>query len=372
MRHRPPAGLVAGLLVLGLSAAAPAAAAPVTVDLRIEGSTRTLFEGQVTTDVRPFRFTGSSQEHRCDGTATENQGPSPLPAPTRGAALAEASERAPFSIEGTFSASLGSPSFDTIAGEKVAFDPASNRFLAEYKNGQFASYGSCGDPIQAGDDVLFAYTDGSEPLLKLTGPRTTAPSAPVTVRVVDASTGAPVAGATVDGATTGADGTAPAGPFSERGNHALKASKPGTIRSNRLRVCVTNGVDGACGSADRVAPRGRVRGIRDHQRFARSRAPRELKGAVSADESGLRAVKLSLTRTREGRCTYYSPRAERFRRTRCGRRANFAIGNARDFRYLLPRRLGPGRYVLDVVAVDRAGNRDRRARGRSRVVFFVG
>ena len=45
------AGMVAGLLSL---AAAPALAAPVTVDLRIEGATRTLFEGPVTTDVRQF------------------------------------------------------------------------------------------------------------------------------------------------------------------------------------------------------------------------------------------------------------------------------------------------------------------------------
>jgi hypothetical protein len=90
-----------------------------------------------------------------------------------------------------------------------------------------------------------------------------------------------------------------------------------------------------------------------------------------ADASGLAAVKLSLTRDRAGRCRYYSPRRERFRGVRCGRHPRFAIEPASEFSYLLPERLGPGRYVLDVIAVDRAGNRDQLARGRNRVVFRV-
>jgi len=70
--HRRLAGLAAGLCCL---VAAPAAsAAPVTVNLRIEGPTRTLFEDPVTVDTRTFHFTGDSTEHRCDGTAAENQG----------------------------------------------------------------------------------------------------------------------------------------------------------------------------------------------------------------------------------------------------------------------------------------------------------
>jgi hypothetical protein len=39
--------------------------------------------------------------------------------------------------------------------------------------------------------------------------------------------------------------------------------------------------------------------------------------------------------------------------------------------YLLPRRLGKGRYVLHVTATDRAGNADIVEPGRSRVVFRV-
>jgi hypothetical protein len=385
MQLRSSAGSVAGLLTLCLAAAGPAAAAPVTVELRIEGPSHTLFEGPVTTDVRTFRFTDPPDEHRCDGTAA-NQGPSASPVPTRGAAIAEAAERTPFSTSGQWFDSLGSPSFSEIAGESVAFDPATNRFLAEFKNDQFASRGSCADPIQAGDEVLFAYTDGSEPLLSLAGPAGARPGEAVSVTVSDASTGAAVPGATVGESTTADDGTALVGPYGDRGDHDLKATKPGSVRSNRLRVCVSDGADGFCGTTapgtpappppaaaapDTTAPLGRIASIRDGRRFARRSAPRELAGTVAADPSGLRTVKLSLTRNVRGNCSYYSPRKERFRRTSCGRRVNFAIGDAPEWSYLLPHRLGRGRYVLDVVAVDRAGNRDRRARGRSRVVFFV-
>jgi hypothetical protein len=166
MKIRSRAGLAAGLLAAALCAA-PAHAAPATVDLRIEGPTRTLFEGTVTTDVRTFRFTGDPVAHQCDGTTTGGQ--SPQPVPTRAAAVAAASERTPFSIAGTWSDQYG-VSFTSIAGESVAFDPGSNRFLAEYKNNAFASLGACADPIANGDDVLFAYGDGSEPLLALSGP----------------------------------------------------------------------------------------------------------------------------------------------------------------------------------------------------------
>ena len=120
--HKFLSGLAAGVALL--IAAPGALAAPVTVDLRIEGPSRTLFEGPVTTDVRTFRFTGDPVSHRCDGTAAENHGTSPTPMPTRGAAVAVAAEQTPFAIRGDWFDSLGSPSFSEIDGESVAFDPA--------------------------------------------------------------------------------------------------------------------------------------------------------------------------------------------------------------------------------------------------------
>lgn len=368
-------GLLAGFALL---VAAPAGASPVTVDLRIEGPSRTLFEAPVTTDVRTFKFSDVAAEHRCDGTAAENQGPSAVPVPTRGAAVAEAAERTPFSIRGQWFDSLGSPSFSEIAGESVEFDPATNRFLVEYKNAQAASIGSCGDPVQAGDDVLFAYGDGSEQLLTLTGPGSARPGETVTVKIGDAGDGSAVAGAEVAGRVTGADGTAVVGPFTQRGNQDLKATKSGTIRSNRLRVCVSDGQDGLCGTAtpgstgtpggarDSTAPATLI-ALRNGATFSRRRAPRLLRGSVTPDPSGLRTVKLRLARRSGGRCSYFSGRRERLVGTRCGRAFWFAIGDRADWSYLLPARLPAGSYVLEAKAIDGAFNRGAPARVRFRV-----
>lgn len=367
-------GLVAGFALL---VAAPAGASPVTLDLRIEGPSRTLFEAPVTTDVRTFKFSDDATEHRCDGTAAENQGPSAVPVPTRGAAVAEAAERTPFTIRGQWFDSLGSPSFSEIAGENVEFDPGTNRFLVEYKNAQPASVGSCGDPIQAGDDVLFAYGDGSEQLLALTGPGSARPGETVTVLVADAGNGSAVAGADVAARVTGTDGRAAVGPFTQRGNQDLKATKSGTIRSNRLRVCVSDGQDGFCGTTtpgstgttaarDSTAP-ATLLALRNGATFSRRRAPRLLRGSVTPDPSGLRSVKLRLTRSDGGRCAYFSGRRERFLATRCGRSFWFRIGDRADWSYLLPSRLGQGSYVLEAKAIDGAFNRGAPARVRFRV-----
>jgi hypothetical protein len=366
MKHRSIAGLAGLVLGAALTHVAPAAADPVTVQLRIEGATRTIFEGAVTTDVRPFRFTGETESHTCDGTAATG-GTSAAPVPTRGALMAQASETAPFDIAGTWHAQFGA-SFTSIDGESVAFDPATNRFLGEYENGTFASLGACADGVQEGDDVLFAYGDGSETLLSLSGPADADPGDTVTLRVADAASGAPIAGATVAGVQTGADGTAAVGPLADVAHADFKATRPGAIRSNRLRVCV---VEDDCGVRGGVAPRARIKGIRDRRTYARRAAPRELEGSVDLGPAGLRAVRLSLQRKRAGKCWAFSGKDERFVRRRCGNHPAFSIGDDADWSYLLPRRLAPGRYDLRVIAVDRAGNRDRVRRGRSRVLFRV-
>jgi hypothetical protein len=384
------------------AALAPAAArgAPVTVSLRIEGPSSTLFEGPVTTDVRPFRFSGDPVAHECDATAV-NTGSSPVPVPTRGAAITAASQLAPFAMTGTFSAQFGSPTFDTIAGQSVAFDPASGKFLAEYKNGVSASVGSCADPIANGDDVVFGFGTSVAPehVLKLTGPATAAPGRPVVVGVTDEANGAPLAGAIVEGRASGADGTISLGPYTARGPHSVKATRSGDIRSNRVTFCVTGGADGACGTTapppgappaapcvtngddglcgtvDRRAPLGQILSIRNAQKFRRGHGPRLLRGEVAADPSGVSRIRLRLTRRFGGRCSTFAGRKGRFARMRvCGAVHGrwFSIGNDQQWSFLLPKRLGPGRYVLDVEARDRAGNRDTSlVRGRSRVVFRV-
>ena len=200
------------------------------------------------------------------------------------------------------------------------------------------------------------------------------------MKVTDAASGAAIAGATVGGATTAADGTATVGPFTQRGEQDLKASKPGTVRSNRLRVCVSDGGDGFCNTAvpaggsapsptarDTTAPTATVAALRDGAVYSRRRAPRLLRGRVAADPSGLRAVKLKLTRRRGRHCSYFSGRRERFVGMRCGHGSFLRIGDRADWSYLLPKRLGRGRYVLEVKAIDGAFNRGTPTRVRFRV-----
>src|SRR4051812_22931256 len=81
MPHRLLAVLVGGLL-LAFALPALAAAAPVTVNLRIEGKTRTLYQGTVTTDVGPVDVGDGTGPHACDGTPGVA-----TPAPTRGNAI---------------------------------------------------------------------------------------------------------------------------------------------------------------------------------------------------------------------------------------------------------------------------------------------
>ena len=377
-------GLVTAVLASALLAV-PASAAPTTVDLRIEGPTRTLFEGPVTTDVRTFRFSNETTQHRCDGTADDNAAPTPSPQPTRGGAIATASEQHGFSMTGQWFNGLGA-SFSEIAGESVAFDSASNSYLVEYENWQAASTGACADPIGNGDTVLFAYGTGSEPLLRLSGPATARPGQPFAVKVVDGRSTAAVSGAQVASGVSDASGDASV-VLNTRGVQRLKATKPGTIRSNALTVCVTDGSDGACGSAqgqaagtptvlrapDRSAPALAFTGLREGQVFKRRLGPRVL-GGRGADASGLHAVKLRITRRVDGRCSTWSKSRERLVRARCGASRGFwfAIGDDADWEYQLAERLPRGRYVLDVNAIDKAFNRDdERRRGGNRVVFHV-
>jgi hypothetical protein len=368
------AGLAAGLLTLVVAAPAPAAGP--TVNVRVEGENRTLLERtKVTLSGEPVP--GNTG---CDGNSV-------------GAALEAALGSDWDRAQGGF--------VTTLAGESHNFSRSD--YWAEWLDtgaGYKRGGGVCTDDVADGNEVLMLvdmppYGEGSttELPLALRGvPAAVQRGSEITVTVVGAvtttqycdpgdGTDKPVAGATVSGggtsATTASDGRATL-KLDQTGEVVLKASKPGTVPSGAERIAVTDTPpplpvtpSGPAALPDTAAPVARIARIRNGQRFKRKKAPRTLRGSVSPDPSGLRAVKLSLTRSAGGRCQLYSPTRERFRRSRCGRRVNFSIGDRERFSYLLPKRLGKGRYVLDVIAVDKAGNRDTLARGRNRVVFFV-
>ncbi len=397
--HRIRTCLLLGGVVLTLAAAGSAVAAPVTVQLRIEGPATTLFEGPVTTDVRTFHFTGDATQHQCDGTTLGGTATSPQP--TRGAALMAAADQGL-----TFTGSFGSfgASFDTVGGVNVAFDGATNEFLVEDINGQPSNFGACSEPISAGDDVLFAYSMYGDQLLGLTGATTIAPGQTASLKVKDLGTAAAVAGATVDGRTSGADGTVTVGPYTTLGDHKLKATKTGSVRSNAVDVCVTAGADGFCGTTKAGDPpptettpisapcqtdghdglcgttdvhlAASSITIEQHQKYAKGRGPRGLSGTITPAPSGIKNVELRLTRNDRGKCATFIASTAAFTTIRpCGAEHGtwFSIGAKADWSYLLPKALTRGRYVLDVRTTNGSGAVNSHLNvGHERTVFYVG
>jgi hypothetical protein len=382
------------VLVLAALAATPAVADPANVTVRVEGDADTLVARTAVMTTTATVNKDGTVGHDCTGTSAAG-------------ALQQAT-----------GGDWSGPWFDgfgysvvTVRGETHAFggDPV---FWGFFVNDVFSvSAGVCGAELQTGDQVLLApiseQSGASYAVLSLGGvPATVAPGQPFTVAVSRTTTDSSgdvtreaVADATVSGAgagvTTNTGGTAQI-TLGVRGPAALRATHAGDIRSATEAVCVTDGADGACGSAvaaaaassclttgddgacgtkDRRPPRGKILSIREGQRFGRGEGPRTLSGIVAPDPSGLAAVRLRLTRNDGGRCATFDGPSERFTTLkRCGavRGKWFNAGDREAWSYLLPARLGRARYVLDVQARDGAGNVDTLLpRTRTRVVFRV-
>jgi hypothetical protein len=384
-------GLAAVIVAVAASAGSASAAAPAAVTVRVEGAADTLIaRTALTTTTAPVNKDGMAG-HDCTGTSAAG-------------ALEQASGGA---WSGPWFDGFGY-SVEVIRGENHAFggDP---EFWGFFVNDVFSQAGLCGAELQTGDEVLLAPVSeqlgARYGLLRLTGvPASARPGEPFTVTVTrttsDASptggvTRDAVAGATVAGGgatvTTGADGTARIA-LSARGPASLRATNGSDIRSASEPVCVTDGADGACGSTaastcvttgddglcgtkDKRAPRGKIVSIREGQRFGQGKGPRSLSGIVTSDPSGIAAVRLRLTRNDNGRCQTFDGRSERLvALKRCGAKRGkwFSAGDREQWSYLLPARLGSGRYVLDLQVRDRAGNVDTLLqRTRTRVVFTV-
>lgn len=219
--------------------------APVTVDLRIEGPTTTLFDGEVTTGVRTFDFTGGTVAKACDGTADAG-GFGSTPVITSGAAVAKVIAEGKLTAAGSIF-SFG-PSFATINGTSVAYNAETDEYLYETLNGTGASLGLCGQPIASGDEIVLAYAGFGSKVLELDGPSKATLGESATFTVTDAATGDPIEGAKIGEATSDAAGKLTVGPLTTAGEQELKASKTGAIRSRGVKVCVTNGADGFCGT----------------------------------------------------------------------------------------------------------------------------
>lgn len=364
--------LVLASIVIALACAPAAPAAPASVGVRVEGPAATIFDGRVSTDAAELRAPADGNTPRACA------GPSAL------TALDAAARAGGFAWDGTFSSDF---LVTRIAGLGDATG-ATGPYWGFWTNLKASQVGGCAAPVTTGDEVLWAFDAFGGPpdfstkaALKLSGPATARVGAPVTVQVANGESGAPVAGASVGGASTGADGKATV-TFAAAGDQILKAEAPGAIRSRALRVCVSTGTDGRCGAAPAVVTGPRILsiGIEDGARFVARRGPRELSGRIQPGSSNALDVKIRLYRRYRGACDYYSAKRERLRRTACGRAFYQSVAERPQWSYLLPDRLPAGRWLLDVRVLDGNLKADGPLgltsggaieRGRTRVRFTV-
>lgn len=242
------AWLAAALTCLALPGAA--LAAPVSVNLRVEGRSDTIFEAPITTDGHDVT-TASGGTHECDGT--NGPTPEPEPGPTATAALDDAAKQAGFSWDGTYSSNPSFPDYFINRIASDAIDPATE-YWSLWIAFDFASEGGCQQRVRQGDDVLWGLSPFSDDrALRLTGPTTATTGQPVRVRVNSGASPGGDAGARVGGATTGPDGTA-ALTFTEPGVYRLKAEKENAVRSNALLLCVDPPGADPCTAGDKAAP----------------------------------------------------------------------------------------------------------------------
>jgi len=382
------------LLALILLLIVPAAAQAADVTVRVEGKSSTL--------VAPTAITTGNGRVVKDGNAAHS-----------------CSDRSPAGVleaatagrwTGTWFDGLGY-AIDSIMGEAHSFGDTGS-FWTTYLNDRYTNEGPCNIDLQTGDEVLFyptcsGATSGcyaGEPL-DLKAPARATPGVPFTVTVkettttfdenfVGSSSTGPAVAATVTGgpepATADNTGTATV-VLDHPGPAVLKVSKGDRV-PDQAAVCVTDGTDGFCGTGPDAAPcvhagndgrcgtpdhapaLGRLR-IPNGKTYGHGKGPRTLSGTVAEDPSGIKDIRIRITRNDRGRCAAYDGKRERFVRTRTCRAKNarfFSVGDRADWSYLLPERLPRGRYVLDVITTDGAGNVDiTLQRGRNRIVFRV-
>lgn len=243
--------LVPATLLVACALSAPAAqAAPASVKLRIEGRSTTIYEGPVTTDGKVVH-PEPGEDHNCDGT---NNGAPNQPGPTPVTALDDATGPGGYTWAGTWF-----PSFEDYQIDRIGPDAAtSSEFWGQYVNSQASQVGGCQEILRAGDEALWAFDAFSKAhVLRLTGPASGTTGQPIGVRVTDGANGAPLAGAAVAGSLTGADGRADL-RFDQKGIYRLKATRPDSVRSNGIVLCVDPPGAAPCTSTDRTPPRVRL------------------------------------------------------------------------------------------------------------------
>jgi hypothetical protein len=342
---------VAFSALLALTSAAEAA--PTTVNVRVEGSTETLFEGPVSVTPHGVKATSDTAERSCDGiNSLDPWNTTPEPTPTSSAVDA-------MSLIGETFDGQWYPGFDDYFIKRFGPDAEKGgKSWGILVNNTFTNVGGCQYQLDAGDEVLWAFNAFNfRPVLALfptaanyaSGPRPLTATAtlgqPFEVEVAsyDDDTedvppahperagssdfgGADVSPVTTDPingfekvdvedpATVVSNSAGKASiTFTTPGWHRIKATVPGAseekaIRSNRLDVCVEGSggepLEGAteCGelpAADQVrVPQATI------EAPAREQKEREGREAVEREEREVREAREAVERSeREARET---------------------------------------------------------------------
>jgi hypothetical protein len=405
-------------LFASLLFSAAAAAAPVTVNLRVEGSAKTLFEGPIATSAEAIATPSSSGPHPCNysenGPAKgfENGG-NPSGTPTTALHDAALASGLAFDAE-WFGSGVSNGNPGDFLVTQVGSD--SNEKSAPFDSWGYAvshttaNVGGCQIALAPGNEVVWAYNYFNlTHQLALSGPSSANLGTPVAVHVVDGQTGQPIDGAAIGEVLAGVTSPIPSRAVTDSSGNAtitlahagtvmLKATRADSVRSNGLSVCVHNGNDGSCGTTPPVqacpANSGtnvgnacelthtliplpldvaEIAGIQNGHVYARRSAPRVLRGAVQVPAGGgLLQVRIRLERRNGRRCFNFSGARARFVGTRrCGSALFFSVGSAQSFSYLLPARLPAGRYAFDIEAVGTNRSVSKLVNGVSHVIFRV-
>ena len=224
-------GALGVLVALACTAAvvpATAAAAPTTVTVRIEGKSKTIFEGPVTPAIQTVD--GGDGPHKCDGT---NGGANPTPGPTPTSVMDTAIRGSGRSWQGNFDASFQ----DFLVNRIGSTSSTETQFWGVAVDGKSLEVGGCQAIVKPGQEVLWAFDSFGKKLLHASGPKQVSAGKVASFKVIDTEKGTPVAGAKIGGASTNANGIAKL-RFSHRGTRRLKATAAKSIRSNQLRLTV--------------------------------------------------------------------------------------------------------------------------------------
>jgi hypothetical protein len=407
MPARRSVSLALGAICIALATFACSAWAgePATVTVRVEGfnGVTLLPQTQVTTSTTPIPVEGGS----CSGTSAGGA----LYDATHGdwQVKDEAEGVGIFGIEGV---------------DLPPFGAGDYAFWSVWVNSKFATSGACGEELGPNARVVFAgqcFALGPECPTSETAPdhflTSTAPTSsvagvgePVSVTIGSLSTASGAAEAALPGSVTVTGGSLTVSPnaegvatlsFSAAGTYTIQAHAPDAVPSDPYTVCVHDGNDGNCGTTAPAtstststnagaSPTGsggvagflktsytgpyalvaRATDLSEGHTYGPANAPRVLSGTVLA-HSAVSSISLKLRRRYKGRCSAYNGTRERFVPARCGEGSYFKVSSSASYSYLLPAALAPGRYVLDILATDAAGDHTTLARGSSRIVFYV-